>query len=95
MTIDIINKCNEIDFDVTSECNLKLDIKRSMIISRKINVYDVKSLAKLHQIIGYAKYKYRNYTVLYRGVNELYQDVMPLAYRNQWDIHKQNEKWKN
>lgn len=94
--IDIIDKSNNIDFVVCDRVGLCLseDSKRNVNSQRLINVYDVKTLSNLHQIIGYAKYTYKDCVVLYRGVNKLYDNAMPSAYRNIWDYTKQNEIWK-
>ena len=94
--IATIDKDNSIDFVVCDKLGLWLseNSKRDINKRRWINVYDVKSLANLHQIIGYAKYTYRNHIILYRGENKLYNNVMPSAYRKIWGEKKQNEIWK-
>lgn len=89
--VEIIKKNKKADFVVVDKCYLKMSESDK---NRKVNVYDVQSIANMHQIIGYAKYKYRDYDVLYRGTTSLYDNVMPSLYRDLYDVDKQNEKWK-
>ena len=61
-------------------------------IKTKVPIYEAKSLHGFNQIIGYAKYKFRDYGyVYYRGECKLHKTLLPSIFRNHTRLNKAND----